>query len=424
MWRYGAIVLSTALALGSAASAATPANAALPGGAARPGSLLAGSSRPQGVYCTSSTSCWAAGFRAIKNGAVVNELARWNGHGWAQVAVPSPGGAKSGDFNELFAVRCASAVNCWAVGSHNTSGRASLAQALHWNGATWSLKPVPEPGGTVTGDATELFDVSCTSARSCWAVGEYGHVGLGSGKIFNLALHWNGRTWSKISTPNPAGTKSGDVNVLDAVRCASPADCWAAGSQGTQGGVSVSLNEVLHWNGTKWSTQQVPSPGGAGSGSFSAIYGLSCTSVTDCWAVGEYGRSSGKSFFVNQALHWNGHTWSKIATPNPDGKATGATNVLNSVNCTTADNCWAVGNLGDVSSGGSQTGEALRWTGKAWKRVATPDPAGTTNQALNALNSVRCVSAKDCWIAGYSQVNGNPDVSMFLHWNGKKWSVG
>jgi hypothetical protein len=110
-----------------------------------------------------------------------------------------------------------------------------------------------------------------------------------------------------------------------------------------------------------------------------------------------------------------------------------------SVFCTSGANCWAVGlyaaktgalvneitrHLGDNSLGGSQIGEALHWKGTKWTLAATPNPAGTTNEARNVLNSVRCLSAKDCWIVGFSQANDDPDASLFLHWNSTKWSVG
>jgi hypothetical protein len=416
-WRLGAIVVAAVVPLACAAFAIGSAVAA------QPGTLFPGSSQLQGVFCTSNVNCWAVGFYAAETGALVNEITHWNGKKWSKAPVPSPAGTKSGDFNELGAVRCPSAANCWAVGFYFNSA-SSTGEALHWNGEKWKLIPTPAAGGTGRSDFTDLDDVACTSSTSCWAAGQYGHNGIDSETTFNLALHWNGKKWFKVTTPNPAGTKANDVNYLRAVRCASPEDCWAAGSEGTTSTDGVQLNEVLHWNGEKWSTATVPSPGGSSTGSYNAIRSLSCTSPGNCWAVGEYGLDTGSSYYLNEALHWNGHKWFYLPTPDPDGTAAGATNDLNSVNCGAASDCWAVGIVGDNSSGGSQTGEALHWQGTKWKLTATPNPAGTTDEARNSLNSVRCVSAKDCWIVGYSQVNGDPDVSLFLHWNSTKWSVG
>ncbi len=69
------------------------------------------------------------------------------------------------------------------------------------------------------------------------------------------ALHWNGRRWSRVRTPNPEGTGLNDENVIDGIRCASASDCWAVGTYGTDAGGGVLVNEVLHWNGTKWSVK-------------------------------------------------------------------------------------------------------------------------------------------------------------------------
>lgn len=427
--RRGAMVPAAAMILASAAAALAPARAAPPtgpAGLARPGTLRAGSTQLESVFCTSRANCWAVGLHTAGTGALVNEIVHWNGQKWSKVRVPSPVGTSSGDVNTLSAVRCTSAANCWAVGqADNTSGE--RADALHWNGTKWAVVPTPEPGGTGPFGFTLLRDVTCTSARSCWAVGWYGHEEIDSLTVFNLALHWNGRKWFKVATPSPAGTKANDLNDLNAVRCTSPSDCWAAGTDGVVGETSATglfLNDVLHWNGKKWSTQAVPNPGGTTMGSSSAISGLSCTSVSNCWAVGAYGQESLPGYSLNEALHWNGRKWFRITTPNPDGTATGATNVLNSVNCIAKTNCWAVGKLGDYSSGGAQTGQALHWNGTKWTLTATPDPAGTTSGAINALNSVRCVSAKNCWIVGYYTANSDPDIRLFLHWNGVKWSAG
>src|SRR5712691_9038112 len=177
---------------------------------------------------------------------------------------------------------------------------------------------------------------------------------------------------------------------------------------------------MLHWNGTKWSTQAVPSPAGSATGAFNAINRLSCTSASSCWAVGTYGtKGLSDTTFLNQALRWNGHKWSKVTTPNPDGTASGDNNVFNGVTCSAANNCWAVGTRGDSV----EIGEALHWTGTKWSLVKTPTPGGTANGDQTDLNDVRCVSQKDCWAVGFSRKNSDPDRKLTLHWNSVKWSA-
>ena len=61
-----------------------------------------------------------------------------------------------------------------------------------------------------------LQSVYCTASTNCWAVGfqrEDMHATL------NRVLHWNGHHWSRVTTPNPAGSASDDESKLAAVRC-------------------------------------------------------------------------------------------------------------------------------------------------------------------------------------------------------------
>ena len=104
----------------------------------------------QGVFCTSAASCWAVGYFE-RNGAFLNETQRWNGHRWSRVAAPSPGGTASGDLSRLLNVRCTAAVNCWAVGFYRRPG-VQLDEAMHWNGKSWSLVTTPTPAGTLPGE--------------------------------------------------------------------------------------------------------------------------------------------------------------------------------------------------------------------------------------------------------------------------------
>ena len=411
----------TIAGLAGLAAATTPAFASTPG-ASRPAMLLPGSARLSSVYCTSSTDCWAVGLVTAQSSAYLNEAFHWNGMKWAKGTIPSPGGRKAGDESDLTAVRCTSSASCWAVGNYFSSTKTGL-QTLHWNGKKWGQVVSPAPGSGM-GHFSYLQDIACTSASSCWAVGAYGTDTVAGEHSDNLTLHWNGRKWFKVASPDPAGTKLNDVNALEAIRCTSPSDCWAAGSAGVAGPISIQLNEMLHWNGKHWAEANVPSPGGFMNGAYSAISSLSCTSAGDCWAVGSYGGESiSSSLSLNAAFHWNGHQWSQVKTPNPDGTGMNAENELNSVSCSAASNCWSVGDLGTISSGGAETGEVLHWKGSKWTLTKAPDPGGTGASDQNDFASVRCVSQKDCWIAGFSRADPDPDLNLFLHWNSKSWSA-
>jgi hypothetical protein len=367
------------------------------------------------VFCPSSSDCWAVGTYNSGHDFDLNEVLHWNGSAWAQVPAPSPAGSVSGSVSILLGVRCASVSDCWAVGFTFRSNGPELNQALHWNGNKWSVVPTPQPGGSLSSDISELADVGCTSSASCWAAGQYG-TRAGGVLQLNELLHWNGKKWSLAAVPQPGGTGAGDVNALNGVRCTSPGNCLAVGTYGT---TATMFNETLHWTGTAWSQVAAPSPGGASEGAFSQLNSVTCSSATNCWAVGSYGAPE-TSF--DQALHWNGTTWSQVPTPEPGGTSSGDNQELIGISCHTATNCWTVGDYEPITGSGLILDQALHWDGGTWSQVDTPEPGGAAPGDTSNLVGVRCNSATDCWAVGRAQMSGGSQFGQALHWNGTTWS--
>jgi len=69
----------------------------------------------------------------------------------------------------------------------------------------------------------------------------------------------------------------------------------------------VILNQALHWNGTTWSQKPTPNPGGTADSDSNDLIWVHCNAATNCWAVGDTQHLTAP--FVNQALHWNGTKW-------------------------------------------------------------------------------------------------------------------
>jgi hypothetical protein len=424
-------VLAVALTCAGMLAASIPAAegalaAGLPGGATPAAPAI-----PQpptqlyGVYCTSAANCWAVG--EVRDGSAdANQILHWNGKTWRGVLVPNPAGASGDAVNELYAVRCQKAKDCWAVGA--TSKNASttyFAEALHWNGKRWSSKPVPHPGGTGPGDATFLSDSICVSATNCWAVGSYGFDESVTIRLSNLVLHWNGKKWSKAAgVPNPAGTGTGRANYLAAVRCFSATSCIAAGENlfiPPSGHLGI-LNEALRWNGKRWSKQSTPNPGGTGDNDDNQLVALACGSSKSCWGVGYYGGTQPTQTSLNEILHWNGTKWvSAKSVPDPGGTSAGAVNQLEGATCSSSGNCWALGSY--TATSGATLNEALHWNGSSWRLVKTPDPGGTVSGDSSILNAVRCTSASNCWAVGSAAKGNGVLQNEILHWTGRKWTT-
>jgi len=210
--------------------------------------------------------------------------------------------------------------------------------------------------------ATEsrLKSVSCTSSSACTAVGYYATA---SGTVLTLAERWNGAEWVLQATPNQSGTKK---DYLYDVSCTSSSDCWAVGSAGEAG---PSL--VEHWNGTEWTIQTLSEP------SSGRLTGISCASTSSCVAVGDgtVERLSGASWTQEQVA----------------GVA---------ISCSSSNNCTAVGGTGTLGEELGPVGEhfptASHWNGVAWSAQKPSE------QGFGALEAVSCVASSPCTAAGRS----------------------
>lgn len=393
------------------------------------------------VDCLSPSSCWAAGYTySGPTGAAQTLLHHWDGSTWAIVASANTGNDRG---NSLAAVSCTSASSCWAVG-----GAAGATLIERWDGASWSI--VPSPNNTAY-EANSLSGVTCVSPVDCWAVG----VSQTDNEWRTLVQRWDGTAWTIVPSPN----KTLQMNYLGDITCLSATDCWSVGAYAPG---SAWRTMIQRWDGSSWMVVASPSTDDAENDFLNALTCLSaddcwtvgsawstkairtvverwhpvrdgeepswnivaspntlpintnilssvdCTSANDCWAVGHYAE---EPFGLPRTLteHWDGSAWSVVPSPNA-----GTQNVLSDVACVSSSDCWAVGYY--YGGGGART-LALHWDGNAWQKVAS------ANQALDSfLFSVTCVSATDCWAVG-NHYAGSPSMTLATHWDGSSWTV-
>lgn len=294
-----------------------------------------------GVSADSATDAWAVGmndFSSPKYGGCDNTVVvHWNGTEWTQAATPDPGQAPA--FDDLLGVSALSRSDAWAVGYYGSCKNTlhSAALILHWNGTAWTKVPAP----VLKAQSSDLAAVTALSPGDVWAVG--------SVVAQPLVLHWNGTSWTRVARSARNGAE------LDAVTALSPGNVWAVGDQTRTAGATDSL--VLHWNGSHWTQVASPSPGGSSPSDFTYLQGVSADSASDAWAVGYYGHTTATNTFEKTlALHWNGSSWTRVASPHP-GRASG----LRAVTALSAGNAWAVG-----TGQGFNTTLVLHWNGTAW----------------------------------------------------------
>jgi hypothetical protein len=257
-----------------------------------------------------------------------------------------------------------------------TSASFCLALAIGADAERWNgtgWSEVSAPDHYFPSQATGLASISCTSATSCVAVGS---TGSGENNV-PLAASWDGITWTTVAPPNPAGSR---VSRLSAVSCTSATDCVAIGDsfQTAHPNIARALIETLH--GTKWT---LASPNFTVT-AFQPT-SVSCASASACMAI--WASFGGKS----QAEWWNGTTWRATTIVGSTRRADGT--VLNGVSCTSATACTAVGSFSSASTGGLLV---ENWNGTVWSITPSPNPTA----GFGEFNAVSCTSATVCTAVG------------------------
>ena len=345
-----------------------------------------GGSTLYGVSCVSASACTAVGnYLNYSSDGTLAE--RWDGTGWSiEPTPPTTTRRVSGD---LYAVSCVSATDCTAVGDYHKRGFPTVTLVESWNGTAWSIDATPNPPGA---RSSELTGVSCTSATTCTAVGDY----VIKFSPLTLAERWDGTSWTIESTPSPVHGTAG--SFLNGVSCVAASACIAVGSSGPR-----TLAE--RWNGTRWSIESTPKTHGRpGKRSLNGVW---CVSAASCFAVG----------YANgpRVEHWNGTRWSIEPAPSPpSGKVVG----LTSVSCSSASACTAVGDYQKPHIDSVTLAE--RWNGTKWSIEPTPNQTGAPT---SQLNGVSCPSAHACTAAGtyFNSLSASSGGSYTLaeQWNGR-----
>ena len=141
-----------------------------------------------------------------------------------------------------------------------------------------------------------------------------------------------------MASPNPVGTASANLNLLASVTAISRHNVWAVGYDAPV--TNAPRNTLIeHWNGTRWKHVTSPNPGGANG---SLLSGVTATSVSNVWAVGDYSDGTATRTLT---VRWTGTRWKQIASPNPVAGTLTINDVLTAVAATSAVNVWAVGSI-------------------------------------------------------------------------------
>lgn len=304
-----------------------------------PSPQLSGDNALFSVAAVSTNDVWAVGFSSplpgpngFGGGSGQTLIEHWDGTSWNVITSPNPLGSVN---SLLIAVAIVGANDVWAAGAfRNTTDPNGPFSTLieHWDGTSWQIVQSPNPEST-----SWLGSLAVVSARDIWAVGFSSPTPLG-GPRHTLTEHWNGTAWQVVPSPNTTLA----VNQLIGVAAVSTHDVWAVGHS-FAGSPNPPLTLTLHWNGRQWRIVASPNPGWGGN----SLVAVATISAHNVWAVGA---STNNLFntLQRQTLveHWNGKAWQVVPSQSP---GVFANVLLGIVRVPGTQTLWAVGQEADAS---------------------------------------------------------------------------
>jgi hypothetical protein len=310
-----------------------------------------------GADASDASNVWAVGVVYPPTGGTLHGLVlRYDGTAWRTVSRTGLPGDEA-----LRGVDAVSATDVWAVGERRSGISAYDTVAVHSNGTTWTRESTPNgnPGGF-----NNLNGVAAAGG-TVWAVGTYVDPNSSANRR-KLILQRTSGTWRVSPAPTVAA-----YETLAAVDATGSADAWAVGSSK---GDTQSAPLVLRWNGTKWTPTTLQATGST------ALAGVDARTSSDVWAVGS---SSNAGVAQPYVAHFNGTSWNRVATPTISGGGE-----LTDVVALSQSTVVAVGR-----SNGAPL--VLRWNGMSWTRETTPGSSNPfiTGAAASGTNAV--------WAIGY-----------------------
>ena len=174
-------------------------------------------------------------------------LLHWNGRSWTSVPIEAVPGAQQ---FAAAAVRGVGPENAWLTGGTYDS-RTEVMRGIvqRWDGLRWRNVPLPDLGDNFSLDAIDV-----RGPRDVWAVGT-DYTGGDAQREQLLLLHWNGRGWKRLPEP-PTGLWT---NRLTSVRMVAANDVWVSGwGKRTPDGAAIRRPLLLHWNGREWASVKTP----------------------------------------------------------------------------------------------------------------------------------------------------------------------
>jgi hypothetical protein len=361
-------------------------------------------SEVESVSCPSDAWCVAVGIYANTSGREDSFIDILSGTSLTSIEAPVPSDAQPETSADTFlkSVDCQSVGDCVAFGAYKngagTSHPVGFFDTLA-NG-TWTPQTAPQPSDASVNQNVISEVVSCPADGPCAATANYENSNARV-QAEVLAQSASG-TWSAEAAPLPSDAATGTNLSSDAraISC-STGVCVMGGEYSDSGGQTKGLLD--RFNGTQWTAITAPQPSNAGTGTdqFAEIAGVSCT-FDGCVGAGDYEDSAtGERPMIN-TMDATGNV-TATEGPQPADMATGSSTsgFFNGVSCLSLNQCTAVGEY-ETSALTNDVSLIDSMSGGVWTNTVAPLPsnAATGASASSSLRVVSCPVRGACQSAG------------------------
>lgn len=351
---------------------------------------------------------------------------------WAQATgITLPTGGSTSAPARLFGVGCTSGGTCVAAGSFEKSTTGGdLPMVVPFSSGTWGAgKQLTLPTNHQATPKSVATDVTCPTATTCEAIGYYRYTGSGTKRNVFVSQE-SGTTWGKGHTlPMPSNVLL-PVNAFSGrIACSSPGNCAAAGvyvDKDLDHEAFYMSEKAGKWIQGHWVVPP-PSPAAPSVGKNNMPYGVACPSDGNCVEVGKYLTTKGDyQPFVLTETNWK---WAAAAIhiKLPGNASTSKTqkSELHGVSCTSVGNCVAIGDY--FLSGGQRAVFSATETGGTWNTQGvqrTANPAGAASPPVPYLNALSCAAdTGSCDAVGNYTTSGGQVESMSLAYSSGTWQA-
>jgi hypothetical protein len=319
------------------------------------------------VMVPGTSTAWAVGYSYDSSLAAYRTMTqRFNGTSWS--IVPSLNASATG-YSQLNRVDATSASNVWAIGSlverYDGSKWAAMtapagvaprgldvvsptevwvagyvgsaATVAQWKNGTGTTRYTQAS----TGRHLTVFEaIAVDPSGQVWAVGWDRDYNAPGRPVSSLVVHFNGASWSREATPNPANRNT----LMDVVALAN-GEVFAVGvAQDTSGGGITPRSLMLRKHDASWSSPTVPQ---GEAGSQDQLLSVAAVSPSSVWSVGYYSSPS-SGLYEPLLVHWMGNGGFAVSHPSP---ALTVSALASGVSATSAGNLLAVGYTAPPSAG-------------------------------------------------------------------------